>query len=205
VPATVLDTKALLEVVPYSASAAIGISVVSRSGSRWRAVVQRTARGWRATGFDQPGTWYPMASHTATDRRLMPAKDEETPSTLERSPKKVRDTYEKTLDSAHEQYGSEQRAHRTAWSAVKHVAEKKGDHWELKDEQGPSDAQDEKTGAAARRGGETAGGINAKKTKRELMDDARDADIQGRSKMDKGELVDALKKHADRETAKARR
>jgi len=32
-----------------------------------------------------------------------------------------------------------------------------------------------------------------------------DDDIQGRSKMDKGELVDALKKHADRETAKARR
>jgi len=117
----------------------------------------------------------------------------------------VRDTYEKTLDSAHETYDSESRAHRTAWSAVKHVAEKKGDHWELKDEMGPSDAQAEKTGAAARRGGETAGGINAKKTKAELMDDARDAGIEGRSKMKKDELVDALKKHSDRETAKARR
>ena len=95
----------------------------------------------------------------------MPAKDEDLPSTLARSPKKVRDTYEKTLDSAHEQYSSEERAHRTAWSAVKHVAEKKGDHWEEKDEMGPSDAQDEKTGAAARRGGETAGGINAKKSR----------------------------------------
>jgi len=135
----------------------------------------------------------------------VPAKDEDIPSTLERSPKKVRDTYEKTLDSAHEQYDSEQRAHRTAWSAVKHVADKKGDHWELKDEQGPSDAQDEKTGAAARRGGPTAGGINAKKTKDELMDDAREAEIEGRSSMDKDKLVDALKRHADRETAKARR
>jgi len=135
----------------------------------------------------------------------VPAKDEDIPSTLERSPKKVRDTYEKTLDSAHEQYDSEQRAHRTAWSAVKHVAEKKGDHWELKDEQGPSDAQDEKTGAAARRGGPTAGGINARKTRDELMDDAREAEIEGRSSMNKGELVDALKRHADRETAKARR
>ena len=135
----------------------------------------------------------------------MPAKDEDIPSTLERSPKKVRDTYEKTLDSAHEQYDSEQRAHRTAWSAVKHVAEKKGDHWELKDEQGPSDAQDEKTGAAARCGGPTAGGINARKTRDELMDDAREAEIEGRSSMSKGELVDALRRHADRETAKARR
>ena len=135
----------------------------------------------------------------------MPAKDEDLPSTLERSPKKVRDTYEKTLDSAHEQYDSEQRAHRTAWSAVKHVAEKKGDHWEVKDEKGPSDAQAEKTGAAARRGGETAGGINANKTKEELMQDAREAVVEGRSKMDKDALVDALKKHSDRETAKARR
>ena len=37
------------------------------------------------------------------------------------------------------------------------------------------------------------------------MDDARDAGIEGRSKMKKDELVDALKKHSDRETAKARR
>jgi len=135
----------------------------------------------------------------------MPAKDEDLPSTLARSPKKVRDTYEKTLDSAHEQYSSEERVHRTAWSAVKHVAEKQGDHWEEKDEMGPSDAQDEKTGAAARRGGETAGGINAKKSKDALMQDAREAGIEGRSTMNKGELVDALKKHSDRETAKARR
>ena len=135
----------------------------------------------------------------------MPAKDEDLPSTLKRSPKKVRDTYEKTLDSAEETYDSEERAHRTAWASVKHVAEKKGDHWELKDEKGPSDAQAEKTGAAARRGGETAGGINANKSKEELLDDARDADIYGRSKMNKDELVEALRKHSDRETAKARR
>jgi cation transport regulator ChaB len=69
----------------------------------------------------------------------MPANDEELPSTLERSPKKVRDTYEKALDSAYEEYGGDEaRAHRVAWAAVKHVAEKKGDHWELKDEYRPS-------------------------------------------------------------------
>jgi cation transport regulator ChaB len=62
----------------------------------------------------------------------MPAKKEDLPSTLERSPAKVQRTYEKTLDSAHEEYDSEERAHRTAWASVKNVAEKKGDHWELK-------------------------------------------------------------------------
>jgi cation transport regulator ChaB len=135
----------------------------------------------------------------------MPAKKEDLPSTLERSPKKVQDTYEKALDSAHEEYDSEQRAHRTAWSAVKHVAEKQGDHWELKDEKGPSDSQ------AARRGrGErgkpkaTDGGVDANKSKDELLQDARRADISGRSNMTKDELVDALRRHNDRETAKAR-
>ena len=76
----------------------------------------------------------------------MPTEDEDLPSTLKRSRRKVRRTYEKTLDSAHEQYDSEERAQRTAWASVKHIAEKKGDHWELKDEKGPSDAQAEKSG-----------------------------------------------------------
>ena len=135
----------------------------------------------------------------------MPARDEDLPSTLKRSPKKVQRTYEETLDSAHEEYDSEQRAHRTAWSSVKHVAEKKGSHWELKDRKGPSDAQAAKSGAAARRGGETRGGVNARKSKQDLMEDARDAGIEGRSKMTKDDLVDALEKHSRRETAKARR
>ena len=123
----------------------------------------------------------------------MPLKKEDLPSTLQRSPSKVRRTYAKTLDSAEEQYDSEERAHRTAWSAVKQVAEKKGDHWELKDEPGPSDeAFDPK------------GGIDATKTKDELLDDAREAGIEGRSKMTKDELVDALAEHSRRETDRAR-
>lgn len=135
----------------------------------------------------------------------MPANEEELPSTLKRSPKKVQRVYEETLDSAHEQYDSEQRAHRTAWAAVKHVAEKQGDHWELKDEPGPSDEQAARSGRFARRGtAETAGGVNARKSKRALLEDARRADIPGRSTMSKDELVDALRKHNDRETAKAR-
>ena len=44
----------------------------------------------------------------------MPVEKDDIPDTLERSPKKVPDTSEKTLDSAHEQYDSEERAHRTA-------------------------------------------------------------------------------------------
>ena len=135
----------------------------------------------------------------------MPAKKEELPSTLERSPAKVRETYEKTLDSAHETYDSEQRAHRTAWSAVKHVAEKKGDHWEPKDEKGPSDPQAAKGGKAARdSGSRTYGGVDAGKSKEELYEQAKEAGVEGRSKMNKDELAKAIQRANDRATAKAR-
>src|SRR4051794_36706498 len=134
----------------------------------------------------------------------MPASKEKLPSTLERSPKKVRETYEKTLDSAHEEYGSEQRAHRTAWAAVKHVAEKQGDRWELKDRKGPSDAQAAKGGRAARRGGRTHRGGNANKPKSQLYEDAKRAGIEGRAHMTKEELVEALEKQSQRATRKAR-
>ena len=136
----------------------------------------------------------------------MPLNKDELPSTLQRSPRKVQRAYAETLDSAEETYdGDEERAHRTAWASVKHIAEKQGDHWELKDEYGPSDPQAARGGAEARdRPRETAGGINANKTKAELLEDAREADIPGRSKMDKDELVGALQRHAERETARAR-
>ena len=99
----------------------------------------------------------------------MPTRKEDLPSTLQRSPGKVQRTFAKTLDSAEEQYDSEERAARTAWASVKHVAEKKGDHWELKDEKGPSDPQAARGGAAARKGSaKTYRGINAAKPKREL-------------------------------------
>jgi len=124
----------------------------------------------------------------------MPAKKEDLPGTLERSPKKVRDTYEKTLDSAHEQYDSEQRAHRTAWSAVKHIAEKDGDHWELKDEPGPSDPQSKQSGRQARDAPkQTYGGVDVEgNTKDELYERAKKLDIDGRSSMSKEELAEAI-------------
>jgi cation transport regulator ChaB len=136
----------------------------------------------------------------------MPLNKDDLPSTLQRSPEKVQKAYSETLDSAEETYeGDEARAHRTAWASVKHIAEKKGDHWELKDEKGPSDPQAERGGSAARDAPrETAGGVDANKTKAELEADAREADIPGRSKMNKEELVEALQRHNDRATARAR-
>ena len=135
----------------------------------------------------------------------MPTEKEDLPSTIARSAAKVQRTYEKTLDAAHEQYDSEERAHRTAFAAVKHVAEKKGDHWELKDEPGPSDPQSEQGGRDAReRPKETYGGVDASKSKAELYEDARAAGIEGRSDMSKAELAEALQKHSERETARAR-
>ena len=133
----------------------------------------------------------------------MPAKDE-MPSTLERSPKKAQRTWEKTHDSAVDQYGEGERAHRTAFAAVKHSFEKVGDHWEPKDEKGPSDKQAEKSGEAARKGGKTAEGVDANATKKHLMDVARRLDVEGRSKMNKDELVEAIKKANARETRRAR-
>jgi cation transport regulator ChaB len=126
----------------------------------------------------------------------MPANEEELPGTLKRSPKKVQKTYEETLDSAHEQYDSEERAHRTAWSAVKHVAEKRGDHWELKDEPGPSDPQAAKGGREARdRPAKTYGGVDVEgSTKEELYERAKELDIDGRSNMSKTELAEAIAK-----------
>jgi cation transport regulator ChaB len=129
----------------------------------------------------------------------MPAKKEDLPGTLERSPRKVQRTYEETLDSAHEQYGSEERAHRTAWAAVKHVAEKRGDHWELKDEKGPSDPQAAQGGAAAReRPKRTHGGVDVQgNSKQELYERAKRLGVQGRSNMTKEQLADAIARKQD--------
>jgi cation transport regulator ChaB len=46
-------------------------------------------------------------------------RDEDLPGTLQRSPAKARRTYREAHDSAVETYGEGERAHRTAFSAVK--------------------------------------------------------------------------------------
>jgi cation transport regulator ChaB len=130
----------------------------------------------------------------------MPAKDE-MPSTLQRSPEHAQEIFEKTLDSANETYGRGERAHRTAFAAVKHEYEKVGDHWEEKESSGPSDS-----GAAGSRGsGKTEGGVDANASKAHLMDVAKRLDVSGRSKMTKDELVEAIGRANDRATAAARR
>ncbi len=134
----------------------------------------------------------------------MPAK-KDLPSTLQRSGKKAQGTWGETHDSAVEQYGEGERAHRTAFSALKHTHEKVGDHWEPKDHPGPSDAQAEQKGKAARnRPRQTAGGVDANATKEHLLAQAKRLDVRGRSRMTKTELVEALHKANERATAKAR-
>ena len=128
-------------------------------------------------------------------------RTDDLPSTLQRSDKKAQETYAKTLDSAEEQYGDGERAHRTAYSALKHTHEKVGDHWEQKDHKGPSDDQ-AKGGRGTSK--ETAGGVDANATKEHLYEVARKLDIPKRSTMSKKELVDAIQKANDKETRKAR-
>jgi cation transport regulator ChaB len=133
----------------------------------------------------------------------MPPKKADLPSTLKRSPAKAQRTYAETLESAEKTYeGDPQRAQRTAWAAVKHSFEKRGDHWEPKDHKGPSDEQAAHGGPE---GGRTAGGVDVKgHTRDELLELARDAGIRGRSRMTKDELGDALRRFNDRETRRAR-
>lgn len=131
----------------------------------------------------------------------MPAR-EEMPSTLKRSPRKAQDTWAETHDSAVETYGEGERAHRTAFAAVKHSFEKVGDHWEPKERKGPSDSQAAR-GAGARRG-RTAGGVDANASKDHLMEVARKLEVPGRSRMTKAQLVEAIQKANNRSTRRAR-
>ncbi|MEU4691926.1 ChaB family protein [Actinoplanes sp. NPDC023714] len=130
----------------------------------------------------------------------MPAR-KDMPSTIERSPKKAQDTYVKAHDSAVEEYGEGERAHRTAFAALKHSFEKVGDHWEPKGKKGPSDS---KAAGGRDTKAKTAGGVDANASKQHLMDVAKKLDISGRSRMTKPELVDAIQKANKSSTRKSR-
>lgn len=123
----------------------------------------------------------------------MPA-DESLPGTLKRSPKKAQEIWLKTHDSAVEQYGDGEQAHRTAFKQLKHGWEKVDDHWERKDEPGPSDPRSTRRGKAARDGrGEALGGVDYYgHTKAELYARAKDLEVDGRSRMSKIELARAI-------------
>jgi cation transport regulator ChaB len=122
----------------------------------------------------------------------MPSKKPSLPGTLRRSPEKAQRTYLKTLESAEREYaGDEERAHRTAFAAVKHSFEKVGDHWEPKTRKGPSDSR----AKGGRTRGRTAGGVDAiGNTREELLDRAKKLGVTGRSRMNKQQLAEAIAK-----------
>lgn len=126
------------------------------------------------------------------------------PSTLERSPKKAQDTYEKTLENAEQEYdGDEARAHRVAWDSVKHSFEKVGDHWEPKDERGPSEHRSADGGPSSR--GASYGGVDVlQKTKAELIEEGHRPHAHVTTHMTKRELAREIQKANDRATAEAR-
>jgi cation transport regulator ChaB len=126
---------------------------------------------------------------------------EEMPSTLERSPRHAQEIWAKAHDSAVQTYGEGERAHRTAFAALKHEYEKIGDHWEKKPESGPSDAK--AAGGRSTRA-ETEEGVDANSSKAHLLEIARRLDIPGRTKLTKDELVEAIKKANRRATAPRR-
>ena len=130
----------------------------------------------------------------------MPAR-EELPSTIKRSPHHAQEIWIEAHDSAVESYGEGERAHRTAFAALKHKYEKVGDHWEEKEHAGPSDAR-----AAGGRDtpADTKGGVDANASKAHLLELARRLQVTGRSSMTKRELVDAIQRANDRETRRSR-
>ena len=122
----------------------------------------------------------------------MPGK-EELPDTLKRSPKKAQRTWIETHDSAVETYGEGERAHRTAFAAVKHSFEKVGDRWEPKEEKGPSDPRAASGGRAPK--GESFGGVDFYgSTKKELYERAKELGVQGASRLNKKELAREIAK-----------
>jgi len=127
-----------------------------------------------------------------TTKGGQPKKDE-LPSTLKRSNAKAQRTFSKAHGAAADEYGSEQRAHRVAYAALKHSFEKVGDRWLPKKKKGPSDKRAERGGLNNPLPSEE--GVDANASKKHLLDVARRLDIPGRSTMDKSELVDAIKKH----------
>lgn len=129
----------------------------------------------------------------------MPQRRTEMPSTIEKSDKQAQKIWRETHDSAVESYGEGERAHRTAFAALKHSYRKEGDHWVAKSVKGPSDPQaargpDTRPKSTARRPARTAGGhvVGEDKPRTELYEQAKRLDIPGRSRMNRQELAEAI-------------
>jgi hypothetical protein len=126
------------------------------------------------------------------------------PSTLRHSPPKAQRTWIKTHDAAVKQYGDGERAHRTAYAALKQSYERRGDRWVPKKHKGPSDPRAKQPREAARAGkGRTFGGVDYYgHSKRELYARAKQLRVPGRSTMSKADLAAAI---AQRQKSRASR
>ncbi|MFI1167566.1 ChaB family protein [Streptomyces sp. NPDC020801] len=127
---------------------------------------------------------------------------QELPPPLERSSRDARHTRIKAHDSAVEQYGEGERthrvaygerAHRVAYGALKYTHEKVGHHWERKERgrKGPSDPRSAKPRGRGAHGGE---GVGENASKEHPYDVAGRLDVEGRSRMSKAQLLDAVRR-----------
>jgi cation transport regulator ChaB len=132
----------------------------------------------------------------------MPIKSkQDLPSTIQRSDEHAQEIYTSAHDSAVETYGEGERAHRTAFAALKHQYRKSGDRWVRKETKGPSDPQAARSTSSRpssrQRPRATAGGAEVpldEWRRPELYLRAQQLDIKGRSNLNKKELVQAVKR-----------
>ncbi len=132
----------------------------------------------------------------------MPWKDEvkketlkDMPQTIKRSPQAAQETWAKAHDGALKSYGEGERAHRTAYAALKYRFEKVGDRWVPKGRKGPSDPRAKNPAAARQNKGESFGGVDYEGNSKEtLYARAKALEIKGRSTMSKKELARAIAK-----------
>lgn len=132
-------------------------------------------------------------------------KNEKTaiPGTIQRSDKHAQAIYVKTHDSALETYGEDGEAvHRVAIASLKHSYKKQGDKWVKKARKGPSDPQSVRNQNTRKKSTDpdtapSAGGEEMPLPdwhREDLYEYARQLDIEGRSRMKKSALVEAIKK-----------
>ncbi|MBB5935494.1 ChaB family protein [Streptomyces zagrosensis] len=147
----------------------------------------------------------------------MPGR-QELPSTLERSPEDAQRTWVAAHASAIQEYGEGERTHRVAYGALNHAYEKVGDHWERKEAQrkGPSDPQSARPRQQDQQDqqnqrnqqnhekGRSGEGVDEQATKQHLYEVARRLDVEGRPRMTKSELLEAIRKANRSRTREAR-
>ncbi len=132
----------------------------------------------------------------------MPGR-EELPSTLERSSKDAQRTWIKAHDAAVDQYGEGERAHRTAFSALKHSV-REGGRPLGGEEKGRKEPSDPRAATPREKPARSGEGVDERASKQHLYDISKRMGIEGRSHMSKSELVEALRKENRSRTREAR-